>query len=835
MIIKKVNIIAFGALKNKVVNFDKGLNVIYGENESGKSTIEAFIKVWLYGFSTSRVKDLRANERVRYAPSSGETMRGELFVEFEDKEYIIIRTFGKTKKDDTSKVINALTGEDASYITYDEPGKYFLSINRSTFTKTLFIGQLDVGVKKDKEEEILDKISTMLGVGEGDITIDKAFNKLEVYKKSLNNVRKNGLLDNLKNRYNELREESYEGYTLSEHNIQNEERLISLKHEKKSVNNELQNLDIYKKYLKKVKLQKEYEEISEYLKKQEELKRKGKYIEDSLTCYNETITAELINDIKEEHSLYLRLLDLRNEDNYKLNGKKEKLEALKEPIKSCEYIGALGDDLSQNLMKLKIEQIALKEKVDINNKIDFEINSLNNKSEEIKNNIGSAIKLQSVRDEVAEQLRKYEEGLKELKYIFEIQENSNKSNNIFKIISGIIAMLSIVGAIIINNSGSKLILIIVAIVSIISLLSIEKIKGLSKSGRVKLLKNEINKIEKKLVYYNKIVEVQDFGQLIKKLRLYDEYILTIEKINNKIEEKIAQKELLSLDEGREKYLINEKRIDEYRKVSGIETLDELMKEVNYYEQTRKNFSTLELDVKNSEEAILRVEEQLGLRESRIREKLKTIGLEDVELLDLGTKLLEIKEKILQREEVKRSLQSIEETYAVLSKGKNIDSIKNELKDIINVSFKYSYKTEEEIDEAVKEKSNRLIWVEKEIKDVENEISNRFKGKRRLPEIEEELQDVEGRIKENEKNLRASIIASDMLKEANDEIRQSFGPLLNQKVIKTFSDFTDGKYSEAMVSDKYEMKVVKDGEMLSAELLSNGANDQLYLALRLAFI
>ena len=49
MIIKRVNIIAFGGLKDKIIDFDNGINVIYGENEAGKSTIQSFIKIWLYG------------------------------------------------------------------------------------------------------------------------------------------------------------------------------------------------------------------------------------------------------------------------------------------------------------------------------------------------------------------------------------------------------------------------------------------------------------------------------------------------------------------------------------------------------------------------------------------------------------------------------------------------------------------------------------------------------------------------------------------------------------------------------------------------------------------
>ena len=55
MIIKSLEIISFGKFKNKTIDFDDGLNVICGDNESGKSTIMSFIYAMLYGFGAKNI------------------------------------------------------------------------------------------------------------------------------------------------------------------------------------------------------------------------------------------------------------------------------------------------------------------------------------------------------------------------------------------------------------------------------------------------------------------------------------------------------------------------------------------------------------------------------------------------------------------------------------------------------------------------------------------------------------------------------------------------------------------------------------------------------------
>ena len=86
MYIKEIDIQTFGGISNKKVEFSNGLNVIYGVNESGKSTVIAFVKFIFYGISGKKT-DFR-----RYIPLSGEPMCGSITVCDGSSEYEIFRT-----------------------------------------------------------------------------------------------------------------------------------------------------------------------------------------------------------------------------------------------------------------------------------------------------------------------------------------------------------------------------------------------------------------------------------------------------------------------------------------------------------------------------------------------------------------------------------------------------------------------------------------------------------------------------------------------------------------------------------------------------------------------
>lgn len=67
MQIKKLQINNFGKLNNKNIELNNGINVIFGENESGKSTLLKFITSMFYGASKNK-NGKRISDFEKYTP-----------------------------------------------------------------------------------------------------------------------------------------------------------------------------------------------------------------------------------------------------------------------------------------------------------------------------------------------------------------------------------------------------------------------------------------------------------------------------------------------------------------------------------------------------------------------------------------------------------------------------------------------------------------------------------------------------------------------------------------------------------------------------------------------
>ena len=80
MQINKININNYGNLSNKEINLDNKINIIYGKNEAGKSTLLNFIESMFFGANKNKGKKL-IPDFDRYNPwNNGEYSNAELIV-----------------------------------------------------------------------------------------------------------------------------------------------------------------------------------------------------------------------------------------------------------------------------------------------------------------------------------------------------------------------------------------------------------------------------------------------------------------------------------------------------------------------------------------------------------------------------------------------------------------------------------------------------------------------------------------------------------------------------------------------------------------------------------
>ena len=93
MRIDKIKINGFGKLKEKEIELKDGINILYGENEAGKSTVLKFIQAFFYGIAkTKNGKNISDFEK--YKPWDDSEFSGKICYTLDNGEkYEVFRNF----------------------------------------------------------------------------------------------------------------------------------------------------------------------------------------------------------------------------------------------------------------------------------------------------------------------------------------------------------------------------------------------------------------------------------------------------------------------------------------------------------------------------------------------------------------------------------------------------------------------------------------------------------------------------------------------------------------------------------------------------------------------
>jgi DNA repair exonuclease SbcCD ATPase subunit len=177
MYIEKLEIKGFGKVSNLTLNFNKGFNIIYGLNESGKTTIQWFIKGMLFGLKGGRASKEGVPPPLRkYKPWDGGVYGGVMEYRLDNnKLYRIERDFESGSAFVYDSMFKDITSEfysstDKGTVTAE---KHIL-LDQDCFEKIGFIKQMESSIDEAGRKELLSKITNVMQTGFEDISFNRA-------------------------------------------------------------------------------------------------------------------------------------------------------------------------------------------------------------------------------------------------------------------------------------------------------------------------------------------------------------------------------------------------------------------------------------------------------------------------------------------------------------------------------------------------------------------------------------------------------------------------------------------------------------------------------------
>lgn len=311
MKINKLKINSYGKLKNKEIEFKDNINIVYGKNESGKSTLLKFIQNSFYGISKNK-KGKEYSDFDKYSPWAEEEFSGKLEYELDNNEkYEIYRDFKKKnpkifneKKEDISKEFNIDKTKGNEFFTEQT------KIDEDLFLSTILSNQQEVKLEKSEQNILIQKIANLVGTGEDNVSYKRAIDRIN--RRQLDEIgteRSREKPLNILNRKIELLEEEKEEL----------KKYKDLKYEieenKNNLMEEISNYENEFNFIQEIKKLNENEKIEkEKIKIKEEIKNNN--LEKIKLNKNE------INKIENENKI---ILEKNNKKIEELKNKKNKL------------------------------------------------------------------------------------------------------------------------------------------------------------------------------------------------------------------------------------------------------------------------------------------------------------------------------------------------------------------------------------------------------------------------------------------------------------------------------------------------------------------------------
>jgi DNA repair protein SbcC/Rad50 len=904
--INKLQIGSFGKFKDYELELKEGLQIVYGKNEDGKSTLMAFIKMMFYS-KLGGGRDIDKNLRKKYQPWDGSKMNGVVEFEHDGIAYRLQKDIGATPAGDKITLIKMNTGETIPLGKNEEVGKRFFGLDLAGFERSVFINQLGSFSPNGNNDEVAEKLmSNLVLSGEETVSQQEVINRLNKAIEDMESKRgKKGLLVEAKIELEDLRSERGEIQALEtdqQENVKKYHELQEKLNEQKNIQ-KLLNLNSNKDKFERLtslieKITKNngtekslekgnisYNNLKEFINQCSSLIKDSERTRDSLlklkgSIENKESNSDNLIPMSEEEYRHLNTL-VEKEKNIKellrridesfipaltsLTEAKNKFKDAEDRLKKEQELIKELQKFHDDYEKYQVEKEAgIKEKADLISKHEKNVDKWNSDRQLRKQNISFTNEKISMQAQVKE------------------TESKKSKNKNLLLASIVIAVISLILMLV-----NPLFIIGVAVAVVMGVLAAKSKKqseNLEKpaSSDVKLdlvkqlqkLKEENEREEELITEKNKqyegallrisnaILELENKLEAVKEknsayqtsLNNFTQLKSSKEVAENRLEviQAAYSKEINSLldkyaddssPEGEIKITVLQteeleepaakdyrNKIDKLRRDLNSE-IDEKLKEkcclsVKEYEDKYFAYAS---DSKNRK-AITEAEQEFKERANEFIEKVSeyevTQGYEEAKLI-----IRKLQEQVTEHEKEKEEALNIAKgmgymnpslDYLSLERSKLEQSMK-QLEEVAATSY-----TVEEIQQRQKELAAENI--EEQIFELQKKIKTPDKN---LSQIEEEINDKKKEVDEKQYIYDCLKIAAEVMEEASDEMRQSFGPELNKKTAGIFKSLTNGKYGNILVTKDYDISIQSGIHYREWKYLSNGTVDQAYLALRLA--
>lgn len=363
MKIIRLDLISFGRFNNYTIEFGDKFNLIYGLNESGKTTISKFIEGVFYGFVKPYLKrTVFTEDYEKYRPWNSENYEGSILVEKDNKRYVIYRNF----KEKYFNIFNETTGNnetDLDGFNQDNlsfPGEYFFKMPSDIFKSTVFSNLKELDAEDKNVSSIVDMLLNSSDSNNDSVSFKKALDNLEKMKSNIGTKqskakplgslyqKKFDLEDEIKNINKDKKEYEDSLNKLNEYKLRHEQLLLN---KEKLVNlhkkNDIEKIEDAKNY--KMQILKEKASLLDRVSK---IKYINDIDEDDVN--NLEYQNKLLNDNRITFNELSKEKKLLSKDYYQLKAKLSNYETIRDYIDEMNNLIEKLNGISKLKIKLSI-------------------------------------------------------------------------------------------------------------------------------------------------------------------------------------------------------------------------------------------------------------------------------------------------------------------------------------------------------------------------------------------------------------------------------------------------------------------------------------------------